>query len=158
MLISIAFPINVSRMLRLEVIFSPSNLWEERNSLHPFSSANLSRLLFSLSVASKAIIKSSDIASWCVVEGVIVVGFIGWKFLWISGSEWRIGLRVIGAVVICLWLINMELIGISCLLWVMINTKSNVTSFSDYEMSWLWSSSNIAIPLKWEHSSPLICA
>ena len=158
MLVSIAFPISVSRMLRLEVIFSPSNLWEERKSLHPFSSTNLSRLLFSLSVASSAITKSFDIASWCVIEGVIVVGFIGWNFLWLSGSEWRIGMRVIGAVVICLWLIDQDFIGISCLLWVMINTKSNVTSFSDYEMSWLWSSSNIAIPLKWEHSSPLICA
>ena len=78
-------------MLRLEVICSPNNRWEARNSLHPFSVINLSRLLFSLSVASSAITKSFEIASWLMeVDGL--TGFLWQDFFRISGLDRRFGL------------------------------------------------------------------
>ena len=56
-----------------------------------FSLINLSRLLFSLSVASRAITKSFEIASWLMeVDGL--TGFLGQDFFRISGLDRRFGL------------------------------------------------------------------
>ena len=150
MLISIVCPISISSMLRLEVICSPNNRWEARNSLQPFSVINLSRLLFSLSVASSAITKSFEIASWLMeVDGL--TGFLGQDFFRISGLDRRFGLWILGVFVICFfiyWNFNGDL----GLLRVTANTKWVVTSLGIYKISWVYPFGIIVVPIVWSRA------
>ena len=150
MLISIVCPISISRMLRLEVICSPNNRWEARNSLQPFSVINLSRLLFSLSVASRAITKSFEIASW-FMEGDGLTGCVGQDFFCIPGLDRRFGLLALDVFVICFficWNFNVDL----GLLRVTANTKSVVTSLVSYEASWVYPFGIIVVPKVWSRA------